>query len=292
MKTQINEIKRMQQLANLLNEREEQLNELSPELLARAGEKAQQQGRTVQANKFWGAAQTQQYKAAQRDREAKLEPVKPFDGKPVNFYFNIKSKGNGVEVPHTIRDIYEDTNNVWIVVFYQNSTKDIPEFRIMGFKMDNGFYAMGSEGWGGESYQTAGVDQAGAQLLVKLAKIVKPDATLNPNNMVNGQPTPIAGKSFKPTKLQAESLNIEEVVNEALESVREVAPPAAPKQTADVASLTKMIQSNTSLMNKLKTVNSGQEVTETIAFILNNINPKATGVNKSKLKSIIDQRFQ
>ena len=45
-------------------------------------------------------------------------------------------------------------------------------------------------------------------------------------------------------------------------------------------------------MNKLKTVNNGQEVTETIAFILNSINPKATGVNKSKLKSIIDQRFQ
>ena len=68
--------------------------------------------------------------------------------------------------------------------------------------------------------------------------------------------------------------------------------PAAPKQTSDVAGLTKMIQSNTSLMNKLQTVNNGQEVTETIAFILNSINPKATGVNKSKLKSIIDQRFQ
>jgi hypothetical protein len=51
-------------------------------------------------------------------------------------------------------------------------------------------------------------------------------------------------------------------------------------------------QSNTSLMNKLKTVNNGQEVTETIAFILNNINPKASGVNKTKLKSIIDQRFK
>jgi len=64
------------------------------------------------------------------------------------------------------------------------------------------------------------------------------------------------------------------------------------KQTSDVAGLTKMIQSNTSLMNRLKTVNNGQEVTETIAFILNNINPKASGVNKSKLKSIIDQRFK
>ena len=70
--------------------------------------------------------------------------------------------------------------------------------------------------------------------------------------------------------------------------------PATPtaKQTADVASLTKMLQSNSSLMNKLKTVNNGQEVTETIAFILNSINPKASGVNKTKLKSIIDQRFK
>jgi hypothetical protein len=70
------------------------------------------------------------------------------------------------------------------------------------------------------------------------------------------------------------------------------APAQAPKQTADVAGLIKMIQSNTSLINKLKTVNNGQEVTETIAFILNNINPKAAGVNKTKLKSIIDQRFK
>ena len=64
------------------------------------------------------------------------------------------------------------------------------------------------------------------------------------------------------------------------------------KQTSDVAGLTKMIQSNTSLMNKLKTVNNGKEVTETIAFILNNINDKASGVNKAQLKSIIDQRFK
>jgi hypothetical protein len=280
---------RLQQLAGLITE--SQLNELSPELLQRAADKAKEQGRTVQAGKFWGAAQTQLYKAAQKDKTAKLEPVKPFNGKPVNFYFNIKNEGNGIEVPHTIRDIYEDTNNVWIVVFSQNSIRNIPESRIMGFKMDDGFYTMGNDGWGGENYQTAGIDQAGAQLLVKLAKTVKPDAGLNPNNMVNGQPTPIAGKSFTPTKLKAESLDIEEVVDEALETVREVAP-AAPKQTADVASLAKMISSNTTLMNKLKTVNSGQEVTETIAFILNNINPKATGVNKSKLKSIIDQRFQ
>jgi hypothetical protein len=80
--------------------------------------------------------------------------------------------------------------------------------------------------------------------------------------------------------------------NNPLQEVAPVSPTAAPKQTADVASLTKLIQSNTPLMNKLKTVNSGQEVTETIAFILNNINPKVTGVQKQKLKDLIDQRFK
>jgi hypothetical protein len=44
--------------------------------------------------------------------------------------------------------------------------------------------------------------------------------------------------------------------------------------------------------NKLKTVNNGKEVTETLTFILNNINPKVSGVNKSALKALIDQRFK
>jgi len=89
-----------------------------------------------------------------------------------------------------------------------------------------------------------------------------------------------------------------ELIKLIRESLREDATSApapvtpAAKQTADVAGLTKMIQSNSTLMNKMKTVNNGQEVTETIAFILNNINPKAAGVNKTKLKSIIDQRFK
>jgi hypothetical protein len=109
-------------------------------------------------------------------------------------------------------------------------------------------------------------------------------------NFDNPQPTDVKEHIKEAKRLQ----KLAGIITES-KSIKEVAPAApapAPKQTADVASLTKMIQSNTSLMNKLKTVNSGQEVTETIAFILNNINPKATGVNKSKLKSIIDQRFQ
>jgi len=210
---------RMQKLAGIITE--SQLNELSPELLQRAGKKAKEQGRDIQAQKFWNASATQKYKAAAKDTEAKLEPVKPFKGKTVNFYFNIKNKGNGIEVPHTIQDIYEDTNDVWIVYFYQDKNKDISNSRYMGFIMKDGFYAMG-DGWGGQDYQTAGIDQASAQLLVKLAKAVKPDATLTPNNMVNGQPTPIAGKAFTPTKPQQESLNIESAVNEALAKFRKL----------------------------------------------------------------------
>lgn len=96
---------------------------------------------------------------------------------------------------------------------------------------------------------------------------------------------------YKAYKFESDDENAVKKVM-AIKEIAPAVPKAAPKQTADVTSLTKMIQSNTSLMNKLKTVNSGQEVTETIAFILNNINPKASGVNKSKLKSIIDQRFK
>jgi hypothetical protein len=204
MKQPINEIKRMQQLAGLITE--SQLNELSPELLQRAGEKAAAQGRKVQAAKFWGAATGAKLKAAAKDTEAKLEPVKPFVGKLINFYFNIKDKGfASIEVPHKMSNIYEDKNNVWIIVLTQDSNKDIPDNRIMGYKMDTGFYVMGSENWGGPNYQTAGIDQPGAQLLVKLAKAVKPDADINPNNIVNGQPTPIAGKAFVPAAPQQES---------------------------------------------------------------------------------------
>jgi len=215
----INEARRMQVLAGLITE--SQLNELSPELLQRAGEKAAAQGRKVQAAKFWGAAQSAKFKAAQKDKEAKLEPVKPFMGKTVNFYFNFPNTMGGVEVPHTIEDIYEDTNDVWVIVLNQNSNKEIPSTRIMGFRMETGFYAMGNEGWGGQGYSTAGIDQPGAQTLVKIAKAVKPDADINPNNLVNGQPTPILGKAFqKATQPQRESIDIDAIVNEALARLR------------------------------------------------------------------------
>lgn len=68
--------------------------------------------------------------------------------------------------------------------------------------------------------------------------------------------------------------------------------PVTKRQTADVAALMKMIQSNSSLVNKMKNVNNGVEVTDFLEFILNSINDKVTGVQKQKLKSIIDQRFK
>jgi hypothetical protein len=97
-------------------------------------------------------------------------------------------------------------------------------------------------------------------------------------------------KNYTVGQIKDDWIKLKGIKEDATSAPAPVTPAA--KQTADVAGLTKMIQSNTSLMNKLKTVNSGQEVTETIAFILNNINPKASGVNKTKLKSIIDQRFK
>jgi len=68
--------------------------------------------------------------------------------------------------------------------------------------------------------------------------------------------------------------------------------PAAAKQTADAAKVAKLIEANTTIMTALQNINNAQEITDTIAFILNTINPKVSGVNKNKLKSIIDQRFK
>ena len=65
----------------------------------------------------------------------------------------------------------------------------------------------------------------------------------------------------------------------------------APK-SSDVKALVKTVESNTMLLNKLKTVNNGQEVTEFLSFILNNINPKVSGVNKPNLIKIINTRFK
>ena len=66
----------------------------------------------------------------------------------------------------------------------------------------------------------------------------------------------------------------------------------SPKLTSDVQNLTKLVSSNTALLNKLKTINNGQEVTEFLSFILNNINDKVSGVQKQKIKELIDRRFK
>jgi hypothetical protein len=62
-------------------------------------------------------------------------------------------------------------------------------------------------------------------------------------------------------------------------------------KSADVKSLVKLVDTNTTIKNKLQTVNNAQEVYEFLEYILNTINPKVSGVNVSKLKSIIDNRF-
>ena len=63
-------------------------------------------------------------------------------------------------------------------------------------------------------------------------------------------------------------------------------------KTSDVKALIKLVDSNSTLKNKLQTVNNAAEVTEFLSYILNTINPKVAGVNKMALKSIIDKRFK
>lgn len=60
---------------------------------------------------------------------------------------------------------------------------------------------------------------------------------------------------------------------------------------SDVVNLTKIIKSNTSLVNALQKVDQPSEVLSFMEYILNTINPKITGVNTSALKTAIDNRF-
>ena len=63
-------------------------------------------------------------------------------------------------------------------------------------------------------------------------------------------------------------------------------------KSSDVKALIKLVDSNPTLKNKLQTVNNAAEVTEFLSYILNTINPKVSGVNKSNLIKIINTRFK
>lgn len=63
------------------------------------------------------------------------------------------------------------------------------------------------------------------------------------------------------------------------------------EETIDVENLKKLVDNSTTLKNRLQTVNNAKELEEFLEYVLSIINPKITGVNVSKLKSIIDNRF-
>jgi hypothetical protein len=60
---------------------------------------------------------------------------------------------------------------------------------------------------------------------------------------------------------------------------------------SDVVNLTKIVKSNTSLINALQKVDQPSEILSFLEYILNTINPKIAGVNTSALKTAIDNRF-
>lgn len=60
---------------------------------------------------------------------------------------------------------------------------------------------------------------------------------------------------------------------------------------SDVVNLTKIIKSNTSLVNALQKVDQPSEVLSFMEYILSTIKSKITGVNTSALKTAIDNRF-
>jgi hypothetical protein len=210
------EMLRMQKLAGVITESQYEtkkkvlkektiVNELSPELLSRAADKAKSQGRGLQANKFSDAALRQTYKAAAIEKSAKMEPMEPFKGKELNLYYDIKTdKGitPAVTVPHKINDIEVDTNGVMAVNLYQNSNNSVSNAKALFFIPEADHYKMSSTGFQGENFLIRGLDQVGAQLFFQLAKAFKPDTQVTPNTLVDGAPTPIAGKSFQATPAQ------------------------------------------------------------------------------------------
>jgi hypothetical protein len=207
---------RMQKLAGVITESQYEtkkkvlkektiVNELSPELLSRAADKAKSQGRGLQANKFSNAALRQTYKAAAIEKSAKMEPMEPFKGKELNLYYDIKTdKGitPAVTVPHKINDIEVDTNGVMAVSIVQNSNNSVSNIKALFFIPETDHYKISSTGFRGENFSIRGLDQVGAQLLFKLAKAFKPDTQVTPYTLVDGAPTPIAGKSFQATPAQ------------------------------------------------------------------------------------------
>ena len=63
------------------------------------------------------------------------------------------------------------------------------------------------------------------------------------------------------------------------------------EETIDVENLKKLVDNNSTLKNRLQTVNNAKELEEFLEYILSLINPKITGVSVSKLKGIIDNKF-
>jgi len=189
---------------NKLTTNSRMLNELSPELLGRAAEKATSQGRALQANKFSQAARQQIYKAQEIDRQAKLEPMKPFLNKEINLYYDVKTDKGVVQnltIPNKVEDIRVDTDGVMQVTL--SSTSNLTtNAKAFFFDPKSDHYKLSATGFTSDRFQIKGLDQAGAQLLWKLAKAYKPDTQITPNTLIDGQPTPIAGKAFKPTPAQ------------------------------------------------------------------------------------------
>jgi hypothetical protein len=193
----------LRSLVKQIIKEEATLNELSPELLQRAAGKAAEQGRTLTANKFSAAASSQIYKAQQVDREAKLEPMKPFKGKELNIYYDIKTDRGimqGVGINHKISDISVDTEGVMQVRLYTDN-KNVPNDKAFFFIPELDHYRLSAVGFRGDSFLIRGLDQIGAQLLWKLAKAFKPDTQVGTNTLVDGVATPIAGKAFQPTQM-------------------------------------------------------------------------------------------
>jgi hypothetical protein len=191
-----------EEIKNILKENKTgiSLKELSPELLGRAADKAKEQGRFAQSNKFANAAAGQKFAKMQADQEAKYEPVKPFIGKDTFWYYEVPGKGQFKET-FDIKQIIIQKNEVLVVYFNISSPKGIESGnRIMFYDPKNDSWGTSNDvdpWWVQGKYSLMGTDMPSAQLLTKIAKAYNPETAINPNTLIKGAATPLLDKHFK-----------------------------------------------------------------------------------------------
>ena len=199
------EFNKKQLLKNIIKEEVRQaLLELSPELLSRAARAAEKDpNRKVQASKFAMAAAKKVYDAEQLIKTEKTKIVRPFVGKPITIYYDVKTRfgiSEATPITYEISQIQLDADGVYFLSLASaKPVEHVNSYVNMFYNPESDTYLVSKELLGDKNwYSLRGFDMAGAQILTKLAKTIKPDSNITPNSLIKGETTPLAGKAFTP----------------------------------------------------------------------------------------------